>query len=407
MASPAQQRHVVIACFLGWTLDAFDFFIMIFALGAIAHSFGTGITSVTWAITLTLAMRAVGALIFGQLADRFGRRSILIANVICFSILEFASGFAPTLAAFIVMRALFGIAMGGEWGVGASLTMESIPANWRGTVSGILQSGYSFGYLLAAILYGVAFPLVGWRGMFMLGALPGLLVIYIRASVPESPDWLLRRGRSTSWSILAAAARRPWLFVYAILVMTAFNLFSHSTQDLYPSAFLRGQHHFSVREVATVAVIYNIGAIIGCLSAGALSQRLGRRRTMILCAAAAILVLPLWAFASSPVWLGLGAFIMQFMVQGAFGVVPAHLNEMSPPEVRGTFPGFTYQLGNLFAAANATIQAMIAARMGHDYSAALAMTCGFGAVAIIVLIGLGREARHARMGAEAATAGAE
>ncbi len=398
MSAQAMQRHVVAACFLGWTLDAFDFFIMVFVLGDIARAFSADMLTVTWAITLTLAFRAVGALIFGRLADRFGRRPVLMLNVLCYSVLGFASGLAPNLVTFLVLRALFGVAMGGEWGVGASLTMESIPTRWRGTVSGILQAGYSVGYLLAAVVFGLLYVHIGWRGMFMVGAAPALLVLYIRSKVPESPDWTHRR-RAPAGTMVAAVTARPALFVYAILVMTAFNFFAHSTQDLYPGAFLRGQHQLAPGTVATIAVIYNIGAIAGCLLAGTLSQHLGRRRTIVGCALLAILVIPLWAFSATPVWLAVGAFLMQFCVQGAFGVVPAHLNELSPPAVRGTFPGFTYQIGNLLAAANATIQAAIAVRAGHDYSVALALVAGAGAIAVALLIGFGREAREMRMGA--------
>jgi SHS family lactate transporter-like MFS transporter len=397
MSAQATQRHVVAACFLGWTLDAFDFFIMVFVLGDIAHEFSADMLTVTWAITLTLAFRALGALIFGQLADRFGRRRVLMANVLSYSLLGFASGLAPNLTVFLVLRALFGVAMGGEWGVGASLTMESVPTRWRGAVSGILQAGYPVGYLLAAVLFGLLYAHIGWRGMFMLGAAPALLVLYIRSKVPESPDWT-RRKREPTHTILAAAAARPLLFVYAILVMAAFNFFAHSTQDLYPGAFLRGQHRLPPGTVATIAVIYNIGAISGCLLAGMLSQHLGRRRTIVGCALLAILVIPLWVLSPTPAWLALGAFLMQFCVQGAFGVVPAHLNEMSPPAVRGTFPGFTYQIGNLLASANATIQAAIAERAGHDYRVALAVVAGGGAIAVAVLIGFGSEAREMRMG---------
>lgn len=393
-----QQRHVVAACYLGWTLDAFDFFIMVFVLRDIARSFTTSITAVTWAITLTLAMRPVGAFVFGRLADRFGRRPTLMANVLTYSILEFASGFAPDLTVFILLRALYGIAMGGEWGVGASLTMESIPTKWRGTVSGILQAGYPSGYLLASILY-LAMPLLGWRGMFMVGAVPALLVFYIRRNVPESPDWAARRVQPRV-SFAATIGRHLPLAVYAIITMTAFNFFSHGTQDLYPSAFLGGQHKFSIATISTIAIIYNLGAMVGGLLFGTLSQRIGRRLAIVIAALLSLPVLPLWAFGATPLALGLGAFLMQVCVQGAWGVIPAHLNEISPPEIRGTFPGVVYQLGNLLASANATIQSVIADRMGHNYSYALAGVAGVVAVAIALLIGFGGEARHRTMGGD-------
>ena len=391
-----QQRHVVAACYLGWTLDAFDFFIMVFVLRDIARAFTTSLTAVTWAITLTLAMRPVGAFIFGRIADRFGRRPTLMANVLTYSVLEFASGFAPDLTVFILLRALYGIAMGGEWGVGASLTMESVPTRWRGTVSGILQAGYPSGYLLASVLY-LAMPVLGWRGMFMVGALPALLVFYIRRNVPESPDWTARRTRPRIGFATAIGRHLP-LAIYAIVTMTAFNFFSHGTQDLYPSAFLGGQHKFSVVTISTIAIIYNLGAMAGGLLFGTLSQRIGRRAAIVIAALLSLPVLPLWAFGSTPVALAIGAFLMQVCVQGAWGVIPAHLNEISPPEIRATFPGVVYQLGNLFASANATLQSTIADHMGHNYSYALAGVAGIVAVAIALLIGFGGEARHQDMG---------
>jgi SHS family lactate transporter-like MFS transporter len=390
------QRHVVAATYLGWTLDAFDFFIMVFVLTDIAKEFGTDITSVTWAITLTLAMRAVGAWIFGRIADRFGRRPTLVVDVLLYALLEFASGFAPSLTVFIILRALFGIAMGGEWGVGSSLTMETVSPKWRGSVSGLLQAGYPSGYLLASILYWIAYPHVGWRGLFMLGGLPALLVLYIRHAVPESPDWERRNRTQQRVPIWDVIRRNLGLTVYAIIMMTAFNFFSHGTQDLYPT-FLKVQQKLDTAHISTIAVVYNIGAILGGIAFGSLSQRIGRRWAIVIAAVLALPVIPLWAYSTTPVMLAIGAFLMQFFVQGAWGVIPAHLNELSPPDIRGTFPGVTYQLGNLLASANATIQSAIAVSMGGNYAWALAATAGIVAVVVAVLVGVGREAPNARM----------
>jgi SHS family lactate transporter-like MFS transporter len=384
-----EQRHVVAASFLGWTLDAFDFFLLVFVLKDIALEFNTDVTNVTFAILLTLAMRPIGAYLFGRAADRWGRRPTLMVDVLLYSIIEFASGFSPNLTALLVLRAIFGIAMGGEWGVGASLTMESIPPHARGFVSGLLQSGYPTGYFLASIVYGVLFHYIGWRGMFMVGVIPALLVFYIRRRVPESPSWTPTTAGSNTMAIL----KSHWRFgIYAVLLMTAFNFFSHGTQDLYPT-FLQVQHGFSPHEVGLIAVIYNIGAIIGGVSFGALSERFGRRRMIIIASLLSLAVIPLWAFASRAVWLAAGAFLMQVMVQGAWGVIPVHLNELSPDDARGTFPGFVYQLGNLIASINATLQAGIAERYGGDYALALAAVVGTVAVAIVVLTALGIEAK--------------
>lgn len=397
MPGTSQQRHVVVACYLGWTLDAFDFFILIFVLRKVAETFHTDITPITWAIFLTLLLRVVGALIFGRLADRYGRRPTLMANVLIYSALELASGFAPTLTVFLILRALYGIAMGGEWGVGSSLTMESIPAHWRGRVSGLLQAGYPSGYLLASLL-NYAEPVLTWRGMFMVGALPALLVFYIRRNVPESPDWLGRTQAEHKVGIVTVLRRHLPLTIYAVLLMTAFNFFSHGTQDIYPSVFLGVQHKFSTSTVSTIAVVYNIGAICGGLFFGSLSQRIGRRLAIVIAALLSLLALPLWAFGETPLLIGVGAFFMQFFVQGAWGVVPAHLNELSPASIRGTFPGLVYQFGNFIASGNATIQSSIGARMGHNYSWALAGVAGMAAVVIALFVGFGREARDVRMG---------
>ncbi len=385
----SEQKHVVAASFLGWTLDAFDFFLMVFVLKDIAAEFGTQITDVTFAILLTLAMRPIGAYLFGRAADRWGRRPTLMVDVLLYSVIELASGFAPSLTALLVLRAIFGIAMGGEWGVGASLTMESIPPQARGFVSGLLQSGYPTGYFLASIVYGLLFQYIGWRGMFMVGVIPALLVFYIRRSVPESPSWKPAMERSSTLAIV----KSHWqLGIYAVLLMTAFNFFSHGTQDLYPT-FLQVQHAMSPHEVGLIAVIYNIGAIIGGISFGSLSESFGRRRTIIVASLLSLAVLPLWAFSTSAVWLAVGAFLMQVMVQGAWGVIPVHLNELSPDDARGTFPGFVYQLGNLIASVNATLQAGIAIHYGGDYAIALAVVAGTVAVVIAILTALGTEAK--------------
>jgi SHS family lactate transporter-like MFS transporter len=398
MPRASRPYHVVLACFLGWTIDAFDFFILVFVVPDIAREFNTSVVTITWAFTLTLGLRAVGALLFGRLADRYGRKPTLIANVLIFSALEVASGFSPTLTVFLVLRALYGIAMGGEWGIGASLTMESIPAGWRGLVSGILQSGYSVGYLLAALLYGVGFSTLGWRGMFIVAAVPALVVLYVRRAVPESPAWELQQQAGVVRRPgFAQSVRKNWaIYLYATVLMSAAATFSHGTQDLYPT-FLREQHGLAVRQISMIVVIYNIGAILGNLTGGTLSQMLGRRRQLALSASLVLALVPFWANASSVAALAATAFLMQFFVQATFGVMPAHLNEISPIDARATFPGFTYQLGNMLAAGNATIQAALAVRLGHNYAMGLAIVVAVGALAFVVLAILGVEAKDRDM----------
>jgi MFS transporter, SHS family, lactate transporter len=308
----SEQKHVVVASFLGWSLDAFDFFLLVFVLKDIAAEFETDISNVTIAILLTLAMRPIGAFIFGRAADRWGRRPALMVNILLYSLLEFASGFAPSLTVFIILRALYGVAMGGEWGVGASLTMETVPPHARGFVSGLLQSGYPAGYFMASIVYGALFPYIGWRGMFMVGVIPALLVLYIRRNVPESPSW--SKEAATERGSTLAVLKSHWrLGIYAVVLMTAFNFFSHGTQDLYPT-FLEVEHKLSPHAVGIIAVIYNIGAICGGILFGTLSERFGRRRCIIIAALLSLPVIPLWAFADSPALLAIGAFLMQFTV---------------------------------------------------------------------------------------------
>jgi MFS transporter, SHS family, lactate transporter len=393
------QRHTFAACFLGWSLDALDFFLLTFVLVPVSRDFGRSIPQVAFAITLTLMMRPLGAFIFGLLGDKFGRRIPLIADIVFYSAMELLTAFAPNFTVFLILRALFGIGMGGEWGLGASLAMESLPTQARGLFSGILQQGYAFGYLLAALVYWIVFPFFGWRGLFIAGALPALLVIYIRATVPESPVWERQRSRHNTvrFDLLAFIKQHGVLFLYAVLLMTAFNYMSHGTQDLYPT-FLEKQRGFGVSQKSMITIVYAIGAICGGTVIGYLSQHWGRRRSIIIAAICGMLLIPLWIFAPSTALLIAGGFLMQFMVQGAWGVVPVHLNELSPAEFRGTFPGLAYQLGNFAAAYAAQQQAYLAERfrMGNgepNYALTMALVEAVVFLAIIVLAAIGREQR--------------
>ena len=388
------QRSTFIACFLGWSLDAFDFFILIFCVNTLALQFQTKVSAITEAIFLTLAMRPIGAFLFGLIADRFGRRPALMIDIIAYSVFELASAFAPSLKFFLIMRAFFGIAMGGEWGVGAALAFESLPAEGRGFFSGLLQEGYVVGYLMAALLYGTLFPFVGWRGMFVIGALPAFLVIYIRTEVDESPAWLQGRVSREAESHLGKdISANLGNFLFLVVLMFAFNSFSHGTQDLYPT-FLQKNHQFSPQIVGLIAIVYNIGALLGGILFGTWSERIGRRRAIVIAALLAIPVIPLWAYSHTVPMLALGGFLMQFMVQGAWGVVPAHLNELSPPAVRATFPGFAYQLGNFLSSRNAVIQAkLVEHRYGGSYRPVLAWTVVLIASLVAVVTWSGTEKR--------------
>jgi SHS family lactate transporter-like MFS transporter len=389
------QRSAVLASYLGWALDSFDFFIMVFVLRDVAVEFGATIAAVSVGLLLTLATRPLGALIFGLFADRYGRRPALIADVLLYSTVDLACAFAPSLSVLLVLRALYGVAMGGEWGVGASLTLETVPTRARGVVSGILQAGSPSGYLLAGLAFGLLFPLVGWRGMFVVGALPALLVLFIRSKVQESPVWGQQKKTKVS---LRATLQDHWrLCVYAIVLMTAFNLFSHGTQDLYPT-MLREQRGFSPQAVGAIAVIYNIGAIIGSLIFGIYSEYVGRRRAIVTAVLLSIPVIPLWAFATSTVPIAVGAFCIQFLVQGAWGVVPVHLNELSPPLVRGTFPGVVHQLGNLFASANANVLVSLAGWFAGNYALAMGLVTATVAVILAVMIRQGGDATGVHFG---------
>jgi SHS family lactate transporter-like MFS transporter len=402
----AVQRNTFIACFLGWSLDAFDFFILIFCVNALSDHFHRAPSAILDASFVTLAMRPIGAFLFGMMADRFGRHPTLMLDIILYSVFELASAFAPTWTFFLITRALFGIAMGGEWGVGAALTFETLPTEGRGFFSGVLQEGYAMGYLLAAAVYGTLFTTVGWRGMFVIGALPALLVIYIRTKVNESPAWVqsrlsqkssnLAKGTSLSNKLFSKdILRHAGLFAFLILLMFAFNSFSHGTQDVYPT-FLQKDLKFDPKTVSLIAIVYNLGALAGGILFGTLSEKIGRRRAIIIAALLTIPVIPLWAYSKTAPLLALGGFLMQFLVQGAWGVVPAHLNELSPPAVRGTLPGFAYQMGNLLSSRNSHYQAKLAeTRYGGAYPPILSWTVLLAASLVAIVAALGRERRGA------------
>ena len=389
------QRRTLFAGVGSWALDAFDFFVLVFVLTTMAAEFGITVVTASLAITFTLVMRPIGALIFGPLAEKFGRKPVLAANIAIFAAIELATAASPNFTTFFILRVVYGIAMGGIWSVASALTMETIPRRSRGIVSGLFQAGYPLGYLIASIVYGLFSTAIGWRGMFAVGALPVLLAVYIFFKVDESPVWLASRGiaHTTARTKIWPAIVKNWpILLFAVILMAAFNYFSHGTQDIYPT-FLKVQHGFAPSTISIIAICYNIAAILGALLAGTLSERFGRKRTIILFAALALPCIPLWAFATGSLALGIGAFLVQFMVQGAWGVIPAYLNELVPEGTRAVLPGFVYQLGNVIAAPNAIIQTSIATSNHNNYGLALAVVAGSVAVIIIVLMSFSRETR--------------
>ncbi|MGO9604784.1 MAG: MFS transporter [Candidatus Binataceae bacterium] len=386
----SEAAHTLTATFLGWTLDAFDFFVLVFVLPTIAAEYHRSVADVAFTITATLAMRPIGAVLFGWLADRYGRRTPLMADIIFYSVVEVLSGLAPSYTVFLILRALYGIGMGGEWGVGAALAMEAVGSESRGFFSGLLQEGYAVGYLLAAGAFFFIFPHFGWRAMFFVGGLPALLTIYIRSKVPESEAWERTRPSGSDVANAIRANLKP--FGYLVILMTMMNFVSHGTQDLYPT-FMQKQRGLDPHTVGTIAVIYNVGALLGGLMFGYLSDRWGRRRTMATAVTLAALIVPFWIFPRSLVLLTAGAFLMQFMVQGAWGIVPAHLAELSPPQVRGLFSGVAYQSGVFFASFAAFGEALLAERFG--YAVAMASFAAIVMVAAVIVILLGTERMRA------------
>jgi SHS family lactate transporter-like MFS transporter len=387
--SRSEQWHAVTASFLGWTLDAFDFFVLVFLMDTLAAQFHVEKSKIIETIFATLIMRPVGAVLFGLLADRYGRRKPLMANVIFFSVVELLCGFAPNYTVFLILRAVYGIGMGGEWGVGASLALENTPGKWRGILSGILQSGYSVGYLLAAVAAHYILPAWGWRAMFWVGGAPALLAFYIRSKVRESEAW--KQHAAPTFKAIVQTASGHWkIFSYLVLLMTLMMFLSHGTQDLYPD-FLKSAHGFSSGTVSNIAILYNIGAVLGAIIFGYFSERLGRRWSMITALVLALSVIPFWAFGESLLVLTVGAFAMQAGVQGAWGIIPAHLNELSPDSVRGLMPGFAYQLGIVLAARTNSIEYYLRDKLG--YSRALATFEIANILLLIIVVALGSERR--------------
>jgi SHS family lactate transporter-like MFS transporter len=372
----------LLAGFLGWTLDAFDFFLVPISVGAIAKEFETDEATILFSTTLTLMFRPLGAFIFGLLADRYGRRIPMMVNLVFFSAIEVATGFAPTLTVFFILRALFGIGMGGEWGVGTSLVMEKVPPRWRGLMSGLLQEGYAVGFLLAAIAAHFLLGPYGWRPLFFLGGVPALLALFIRFFVKESEVW--KKSKAESWSHLGRAIRSHWkLFLYLVVLMSMMNFASHGTQDAYP-AFMKRYHGFDEERYTNVVMVTMIGAILGGLAFGLASDRFGRRRMMVAAFTGALVAVAPWAFSQEMIWIAAGGFLIQFMVQGAWGIVPAHISELAPDQVRGFLPGFAYQCGNLVAASIGWAEASLGPRYGYPAVMAVCAAAIF-AVAIIVV----------------------
>ncbi len=387
VTQPSDHGAALTAGFLGWTLDAFDFFLVTLCLTAIGKEFHKSDSAIALSITATLAFRPVGAFLFGLLADRYGRRLPLMIDLVFYSVAEVLTGLAPNYTTFLILRALFGIGMGGEWGVGASLAMEKVPPRLRGLLSGLLQEGYAVGNLLAAICYFFLFERWGWRPLFFLGGLPALLALFVRFRVKESEVW--RKTREESWSGLGRAIVSHWkLFIYLALLMTMMNFASHGTQDMYPT-FLERQWHFGPAQRSVITGISMIGAILGGIVFGLWSDRIGRRRAMIAALVGGILLVPLWAYAPSTALLVLGAFLIQFMVQGAWGVIPAHLSELSPDSVRGFMPGFAYQCGVLVASSVVYIEAVFAKRL--SYATAMAVTAVTVFALAAIMTGIGKE----------------
>jgi SHS family lactate transporter-like MFS transporter len=402
------QRNSFVAAFMGWSMDAFDYFIIVFVYAEIGREFHVSLTQMAFLTTVTLVGRPIGAFVFGRWADKVGRRIPLITDVLFYSVIGFACAFVRNYEVLLVLRALYGIGMGGEWGLGAALAMEKVPAHKRGFFSGLLQQGYATGYLGAAIAYLLIDPIWGWRGLFIFSIVPAMTVLFFQLRIEESEVWKATKEKvAITKTTVRQIIGNPVIirrFVYLVVLMSAFNWMAHGTQDIFPT-FLKstsqGGLHFTSHQAIFVAVVYNIGAILGGTLIGSYSQKFGRRRAIIVAVALGLPVVPLFAYSTTLATICLGSFIMQFFIQGAWGVIPAHLSEMSPDEIRGFYPGVTYQLGNLIASLNLPIQERLAA--SHGYPFALAATIVPVLIAVILVTAVGKENKGIAFGGGSAT----
>ncbi len=391
-------QFAVASSILGWVLDAFDFFVVVFLFDALAANFHVEKKAIVWTISITLAMRPVGALLFGALADRFGRKKPLMACVIYFSTITILSGFSPNYLFFVVMRALYGIGMGGYWGIGASFAMENAPRKQRGVLSGMMQGGYPFGYLLAAVGMLTIMPHLGWRAMFVVGSLLAVVIVILTYLSPESEAWKQHRMGSIA-NIFKTLFQHMGSFSYLLLVMVVMSCLSHGTQDLYPD-FLKSLPSIKdalvlgMKPLYGIPIIYNIGAITGAIFFGSISERIGRRYAIMVALVLSLLAIPAWAFGGSVLTLVIGSYVMQTGVQGAFGVIPAHLNELSPDAVRSLFPGFVYQLGVLVASPAVSFEFFLRDHFGYPWALTLFEVIVIVLLLIIFALGPEQHGRH-------------
>lgn len=377
-----------IASLAGWTLDSFDFFLVVLSLTLIGRDFGQDLKHMTLALTATLAMRPAGALVLGVVSDRFGRRLPMIASLSLFAVIELATAWAHNFIQFLLIRALFGMVMGGQWGMGVSMAMEKVPPPHRGVLSGLLQQGYAIGFLLAAGAYSLISPAHGWRPLFYLGSLPALAAAALVAMrVRESDVW--QHNRQSSFAGVGRALASTWkLLIYFTIFMMALHMSSHATRDLYPT-FLEKDWGIMGKQRTLLTAMSMIGAILGGLTIGWISDRIGRRWAIAAAMAGALAVIPLWAFAHSLPLLVVGVVLMQFCVQGAWGVVPAHVAELSPDSVRGTLAGFANQVGLVLSSVVVYLEAVMA--RGWASAIAMPMTVAFVFCLTVVMTMVGDE----------------